>query len=261
MTYLIGLGSPTFVGIAVLAGCGAAVSCSSEYGQLRYTWAVYSLSCLSSGTGTIDRAPCMVVPMYGNGSRGTPSSLGSLFLLNGLAFDWSPLPTPTSRVFPSGLTATAVGYQPVGMNPLTADLRGASTSMTATQLLSALATYRVSPSGLRARASGVLPSGAFGNRAVEIVSTTCPRFVSMTLTALLDAQATNSRPSLCRAIWLGCSPTGTFRTTRNSAGSITSTCRPAQSETKSWCPLGPSTTSYGRPPSTTVFVVPSFNET
>src|SRR4051794_41487469 len=113
--------------MAVLTGCGAAVSWSSEYGQLRYTWAVYSLSRLSSGTGTTDRAPCMVVPKYGNGSRGAPSSLGSLFLVNELARDWSPLPTPTSRFFPSGVTATAVGYQPVEMNPFTADLRGTPT--------------------------------------------------------------------------------------------------------------------------------------
>src|SRR5215208_647208 len=166
MTYLIGLGSPTRVGMAVFSGCGAAVSWASEYGQLRYTWAVYSLSCFSSGTGTTDRPPCMVVPMYGNGSLRTPSprSLSSRglssFRLNGFGFDCSPLPTPTSRFIPSGVTATAVGYQPVGMNPLTADFRASSTSMTATQLLSAFATYSVLPSGLRASASGVLPSGA-----------------------------------------------------------------------------------------------------
>src|SRR5262245_33159638 len=239
MTYLIGLGSPTLVGTAVFSECGAAVSWSSEYGQLRYTRAVYSLSVFSSGTGTTDRAPCMVVPMYGNGSLRTPSlsSLSSSglssFRLNGLDFDWSPLPTPTNRFLPSGVTATAVGYQPVGTKPFTADFRGSSTSMTATQLLSALATYRVFPSGLRATASGVLPSGAFGKSDVTIVSVTCPRLVSMTLTQLLDAQATNSRPALWRAIWFGCSPTGTLRTTRSSAGSMTSTWRPAQSETYS----------------------------
>ena len=45
--------------------------------------------------------------------------------VNGFGLRLQPLPTPTSRVLPSGLTATAVGYQPVGMNPLTADRRGA----------------------------------------------------------------------------------------------------------------------------------------
>ena len=49
-------------------------------------------------------------------------------------------------------------------------------SMTATQLLSALATYSVLPSGDTARASGVLPSGARGNSAVMMVSVTTPRF-------------------------------------------------------------------------------------
>src|SRR3954451_13998117 len=122
MTYLIGLGSPTLLGMAVFSGCGAAVSWSSEYGQLRYTWAVYSLSRFSSGTGTTDTAPCMVVPMYGNGSLRTPSlsSLSSSGLSpvfrNGFGFDCNPLPTPTSRFLPSGVTAIAVGYQPVGMN-------------------------------------------------------------------------------------------------------------------------------------------------
>ena len=67
---------------------------------------------------------------------------------------------------PSGVTATEVGYQPVGMNPLIALLRFAPMSMTATQLLSALATNSVSPSGDTASPHGVLPAGAFGNRLV-----------------------------------------------------------------------------------------------
>src|SRR5829696_2077888 len=163
--------------MAVFAGYGAAVSCSSEYGQLRYTFAVYSFNVFSSGTGRTVRAPLIVVPMYGNLRGGPPSFFGGALpsFGNGLARDWSPLPTPIRRFFPSGVTATAVGYQPVGMKPFTADLRGSSTSMTATQLLSAFATNKVPPSGERARASGVLPSGAFGNRAVKIVSTTWPR--------------------------------------------------------------------------------------
>ena len=32
---------------------------------------------------------------------------------------WFPLPTPIKSCLPSGVTATAVGYQPVGMKPLT----------------------------------------------------------------------------------------------------------------------------------------------
>src|SRR5262245_38120756 len=77
-----------------------------------------------------------------------------------------PLRSPMSRFWSSGVTARDVGYQPVGMKPLMTLLRGSSTSITATQLLSALATYRYSPSELRARASGVEPSGDLGKRAV-----------------------------------------------------------------------------------------------
>ncbi len=84
----------------------------------------------------------------------------------GLAFVWSPLPTPTSSDLPSGVTATDVGYQPVGMKPTAWLLSLSRMSMTAMQLLSALATYSVLPSGATASASGVLPSGAFGNSAV-----------------------------------------------------------------------------------------------
>ena len=64
------------------------------------------------------------------------------------------------------MTATAVGYQPVGMKPLTWLRLGVATSITAMLLLSALATKSVLPSGAMASASGVLPSGARGKRAV-----------------------------------------------------------------------------------------------
>src|SRR5689334_14849352 len=150
MTYLTGDGSPTFVGMAVFSGCGAAVRSLSEYGQFLYTRSVYSFSLASSGIGRTVSAPDIVVPMYGNGSRraGAVSSFfSSAGLVNGLAFDWSPFPTPMNRVFPSGETATAVGYQPVGMNPFTWLRSRSSTSTTATQLLSALATNSVFPSG------------------------------------------------------------------------------------------------------------------
>src|SRR5712691_7350936 len=50
---------------------------------------------------------------------------------------------------PSPLNWTAVGYQPVGMKPLTALAPGRLTSTTATALLSALATSSVRPSGER----------------------------------------------------------------------------------------------------------------
>ena len=52
----------------------------------------------------------------------------------------SPLPLPMKRRFESGETATAVGYQPVGMKPRTRLDAGREMSTTATALLSALAT-------------------------------------------------------------------------------------------------------------------------
>ena len=162
----------------------------------------------------------------------------------GLGFVWLPLPTPISSVFPSGVTATAVGYQPVGMNPLTWLRPAAAMSITATQLLSALATKSVLPSGATISASGVLPSGALGNREVWIVSVTIPRRASMTDTQLLEAQATKTRSSCgWTAIWFGCSPTTILATVRSSFGSSTRTVRSAQSETKSWVPFRATATS------------------
>src|SRR5262245_18635921 len=173
--------------------------------------------------GTIDTAPSNVCPMNGQlmiRRDSVSPRVRSIFEGSagiGLADVASPLPTPISKYLPSGVTATAVGYQPVGINPLTTDRFGISTSTTATQLLSALATYSVWPSGAMASASGVLPSGALGNRLVVTVSVTIPRRVSMTVTQLLDAQATKSRSSCgCVTIWFGCSPTGMRATTRKS---------------------------------------------
>src|SRR5262249_40462454 len=112
--------------------------------------------------------------MYG---KSRPVGLSARSFGIGFGRVWFPLPTPIRIALPSGVTARAVGYQPVGMNPLTWDLFGLLISITATQLLSALATYRVWPSGATARASGVLPSGALGKSAVMIVSVTTPRRV------------------------------------------------------------------------------------
>src|SRR6185437_3119536 len=94
--------------------------------------------------------------------------LGCAGFVNGLGFVWFPFPTPTSNCLPFGVTATDVGYQPVGMNPCTWLRSRAEISITAMQLLSALATKSVLPSGATARASGVLPSGAWGNSDVTI---------------------------------------------------------------------------------------------
>jgi hypothetical protein len=79
-----------------------------------------------------------------------------------LAIDVRPLPLRTKMRLPSRLNWTAVGYHPVGMKPFTTLAPGRLTSTTATALLSALATSRVSPSGERPSPFGVLPAGAFG---------------------------------------------------------------------------------------------------
>src|SRR6185503_4015383 len=97
-----------------------------------------------------------------------------------LARDVKPLPFATKSVLLSGLTATAVGYQPTGMKPSTTDtysrfLRASSEialemSTTTTLLLSAFATKSVLPSGETATPQGVLPSGDCGYNDVEITS-------------------------------------------------------------------------------------------
>ena len=76
--------------------------------------------------------------MYGNGRTRRLASCGRLPACSwlsrgrcGLALVWFPLPTPTSSCLPSGVTATAVGYQPVGMKPLTWLRLGVAMSITA----------------------------------------------------------------------------------------------------------------------------------
>src|SRR3954471_5236228 len=115
--------------------------------------------------------PSSVLPIWSNGTFWPgPGSTGTAFALER---DRSPLPLATNRVWLSGLTATADGYQPTGMNPFTTEMvsayfRARSSSVapemstTMTSLLSALATNRVRPSGETATASGVLPSGDCG---------------------------------------------------------------------------------------------------
>ena len=133
---------------------------------------------------------------------------------------------------PSRLNWTAVGYQPVGMKPLTALAPGRLTSTTATALLSALATSSVWPSGERPSALGVLPAGAPGWSATETCSFAACEARSTTHTAFVFAHATNSRaPSFEKAIALGCSPTGISPCFWRVAASKASTFAPPHSET------------------------------
>src|SRR5439155_19135048 len=109
----------------------------------------------------------------------------------GLALEIVPLPLATSRCLPSGVTRTEVGYQPTGIKPSERLLPGVLTSKTATRLLSALATNNVCSSGDSARLFGVLPGGACGYNAAQIVSSALPASVSNTVTVLRLALATN----------------------------------------------------------------------
>src|SRR5258708_40032435 len=81
---------------------------------------------------------------------------------SGLALGTRPFPLATSSCFPSGVTRTDVGYQPVGMNPNERLRPGVLTSNTARVLLSAFAMNRVRSSGVSARLLGVDPGGASG---------------------------------------------------------------------------------------------------
>src|SRR5262249_23796989 len=96
------------------------------------------------------------------------------------------------------------GYQPVGMKPIGWTLAGSLTLNTARLLASALATNRILPSPERHRLLGVLPDGAWGERAQWSVGSAWPSAASRMLTRVELAQATNSvLPSGLRAISVG----------------------------------------------------------
>ena len=146
----------------------------------------------------------------------------------GFAAELKPLPLATTRVLPSLVTRTLVGNQPTGMNPSDLALPAVSTSNTATLLLLALATKSSSPSGESARLLGIEPGGAFGNNDAVSLSVTRPVAVSITLTELRFASATNSRPSGASSISFGCAPTGHRATSAPVVASSTSTADWAQ---------------------------------
>src|SRR5256712_2016664 len=168
---------------------------------------------------------------------GLCSVLGSRVLTGTFEREASPLPLATKSVRLSGLTATAVGYHPTGMNPSTTETDSrfflASSeivfeiSTTTTLLLSAFATNSVLPSGETATATGVLPSGDCGYSEVEMISRVPSQsrraglgsapglsmiFVRMTCTVLSPAHATNNLPSGATVMSFGRSPTVMSRT-------------------------------------------------
>src|SRR5689334_22095910 len=101
--------------MAVLVSFWADLSWESRYGELAYTCLVYSASLPPVGTSTKETIPLSCRPMYSN----PPTATGLMGVLAGLACDPVPLPEQRSSFLPSGLTARALGYQPVGMKPAT----------------------------------------------------------------------------------------------------------------------------------------------
>src|SRR5580658_5113865 len=122
---------------------------------------------------------------------------------------------------PSAATVTAMGYQPVGMKPATVDgpvVPFSGRSITATVLLSALATNKRFPSGEAASQLGVDPGGDLGCSAMLIRSRTIPVSGSWTYTRLVLEQVTYRCP-WCSSMAVGCAPVLKFNTVLPSFGS------------------------------------------
>ena len=120
---------------------------ASLYGVREYTLRVWSASVVRSGVGT---------------SAIDPSSRFSQLPPVWFAGNARPLPLRMKICRPSRLKMAPVGYRPVGMKPATLLLTLLLTSMTATALLSAMATTSVWPSGDSATELGVDVAGAPG---------------------------------------------------------------------------------------------------
>src|SRR5258708_10210615 len=202
---------PTVRGIGDPTGTPIGVSrLLSEYGERLCTLRVYSRSVVRSGAGTIDTKP---------------SSRLSMPPVNGFAEGVSPLPLRIRIWRPSRVNVAPVGYQAVGMKPSTTLRDGLPTSTTATELVSALATTSVRPSGESDTEFGVDVSGASGYRLVEICSSASYENVLNTHTHALLPHATYSRrPSAHSAIALGCSPV--LSSSRRDRASAVDICPP-----------------------------------
>src|SRR5919199_6584532 len=241
MTCLIGDGSPGRRGITCACGAAAAGACP----LLATTCAVYCASSSRPGTGTIDRVPTAIEPMNwlaGVSRRYGPGPLG-----------FGPVPRPFALVMYSSLPSWAVtmpvGYQAVGISPLTTS--GGPISTTATSLLPAFATYSVSPA--RANALGLLPCRASGYGARSMVRVTTSALVSITDTVSLSELATyTSWRAGLSASALGCVPTRSVCRTRALCGSTTETLCSPQLLTYALLPSSVTTTAYGLVPTRTV---------
>src|ERR1700761_3319041 len=121
---------------------------------------------------------------YPGATTGPPSYSGCPGLVGFGPSGFARLPSPFPFAIASWLlfnTRTAVGYQPVGINPNTR-LRGPEISVSATAFASEHTTYNRSPAVSTARAEGVMPSGCRGEVETLILSRTlnCPSCVTPT---------------------------------------------------------------------------------
>src|ERR1017187_4414858 len=157
----MGHARPTTSGIAHSLWVGASCNALGVYGELRRTCSVDC--CISTREGGVMKEiEPSKVPSLWWGIGPLCTFRGELDCAGKLARERSPLPLATYRVRPSRLVSGAVGTQPTGRNPSIRDSLTSAMFMTATSLLSALATNNVLPSGETATASGALPSGESG---------------------------------------------------------------------------------------------------
>src|SRR5436190_1620167 len=113
-TYLIGQGWPTVSGMAPSLLVSARRRHPGVYGEFRRTCWVYAAIWAAPGLAMNETDPSSVLPMARNGI-GRPGRGGAAPWTGTFGLDRSPLPLATNRVWLSGLTATADGYQPTGM--------------------------------------------------------------------------------------------------------------------------------------------------
>src|SRR5690242_11488055 len=115
------------------SGLGASRKSAGVYGEFRRACAVYAAICAVSGLAITEINPSSVCPMRTN-FVAVPTArvvavsgsvLGAFATAAAgsteLACERNPFPLATNSVWLSGLTQTAVGYQPTGMNPFTTD--------------------------------------------------------------------------------------------------------------------------------------------
>ncbi|TMQ72542.1 MAG: hypothetical protein E6K80_02535 [Candidatus Eisenbacteria bacterium] len=162
----------------------------------------------------------------------------------------APLPFATTSVRERGSMRTAVGYQPVGRNPIAFERPGWLTSKTATWFAPAFATYRRSPFASSVSPLGVSPTGSLGVREVRSISTVRPAATSTTATLLTFELATNTRePSGDSARSVGWSPTGMTRAISSEAASTMARFAALHIETYTRDPSRETRQVYGTAPS------------